>query len=316
MTISVKTFIGVSLNEHSGVMLPLDEARELRDALSEALYPFSDTARDLQTRGLASMVMIPEPEPCIPVPCDASLEPVPSVTSMIGENVAGLALWEDRLLDDWFRLRAKYHSDTDAAIVGRMVGAFVKSRLPELKGMLSEDIRQNLRRLGVTVADPMPRNERGSIGGQKFRQMCAETKPEPSEPEPEDEPGGPTIAISEAELDDPNFDVMGAINQRIVDGLRAKNEPPAPRPTVAQMIADAPTAIPGKLTESIQALKCLASDGWTPGRIAQDLYIDVGLVCALAARSEDWLADYRRLSMGDKNDVMAGVLKRWKGEAK
>lgn len=306
MTISAKNLIHVDVRIYEFDMTP-DEARELRDALDKALAPFEPEPKDDAVCALGpifrrpdfvpfgrsdSAIIIPiePPEPCTvpqaePIPITEEPEPEadddPDPSAPIAIDVKP---WEQKLLDDWHRLRGRYDWETDAAIVGRMVGAFVKSHFPELKGMLSEDIRQNLRRLGVTVADPMPRNERGSIGGQKFRQMCAEAKPEP-EPSPN----------------------------------KAEPEPspkPTLPPTVAQMIEYAPTPIPGKLTESIQALKCLASDGWTPGRIAQDLYIDVGLVCALAARSEDWLADYRRLSMGDKNDVMAGVLKRWKGEAK
>lgn len=304
MTISVKTFIGVSLNEHSGVMLPLDEARELRDALDQALAPFAqrtytftvqgdgepETRLGVISRTIEPIPITEEPEPCTvpqaePIPITEEPEPEadddPDPSAPIAIDVKP---WEQKLLDDWHRLRGRYDWETDAAIVGRMVGAFVKSHFPELKGMLSEDIRQNLRRLGVTVADPMPRNERGSIGGQKFRQMCAEAKPEP-EPSPN----------------------------------KAEPEPspkPTLPPTVAQMIEYAPTPIPGKLTESIQALKCLASDGWTPGRIARELRIGVDLISALADRAEGWLADYRRLSMGDKNDVMAGVLKRWKEAGK
>lgn len=79
MTISVKTFIGVSLNEHSGVMLPLDEARELRDALDQALAPFAqrtytftvqgdgepETRLGVISRTIEPIPITEEPEPCL-----------------------------------------------------------------------------------------------------------------------------------------------------------------------------------------------------------------------------------------------------------
>ena len=98
--------------------------------------------------------------------------------------------WEQKAIERWHYVRANKPGYTDSHVLADVRAGFKRSPHPELRGINSDTIRRELRRLGVDVKGPVPLSERTGF-------LVAQ----PSKPEPEVE----TVAATpEPELGTPS----------------------------------------------------------------------------------------------------------------